>query len=344
MKLLKLTYLRYVTYSLVSLTLLVFAVVKCKFVLAPLVISILISLALCSVLSRVKKFIKNNFVAVTLVTGTLFAVIYLVVYLISSQISDFYNDYPDIEERIVMLITQTENLLENVFGISNLNFIEATEENKEQILSSASSTISSFFGNIGTFIAYISLIPIYIFLLLLYKNTIKITVKNILQSMQIKSRPLFNETTLLVQRYLKGLFLVMLILGLANSVGLFFIKVPYAFALGFLVAFLAIIPYIGVTIGAILVMLVSFIINQSVSQLISISILFGVIQFIEGNFVTPKIIGNKINLNPLLALIVLFVGEQLWGITGMIVALPLTAIISITIKNLKKESFLKPKV
>ncbi|NJB81840.1 AI-2E family transporter [Wenyingzhuangia aestuarii] len=343
MKILKLTYLQYVTYSLLAITLLVFAVVKCKFILAPLSIAILISLALCSVLTRVKRVVKSNFAAVTIVTGVLFTLVYLIIYLITSQVSDFYNSYPDIGDKIVLLISKLEKFLEKVLGVGNIDFIEATEDHKEQLISSASSLVASVFGNLGTLIAYVTFIPLYIFLILLYKDTIKDSVRGFLKPMQIKPKPLFKETTILIQNYLKGLFLVMLILGVANSVGLFFIKVPYAIALGFLVAFLTIIPYIGITIGAVLVMFVSFVINQSVPQLISISILFGVIQFVEGNFITPKIIGNKINLNPLLAIIVLIIGERLWGITGMIVVLPIAAIISIAVKNLKKETFLQPK-
>lgn len=343
MKILKITYLQYVVYSLLSLTLIVFAVVKCKFVLAPLSIAILISLALCSVLNRVKKVVKYNLLAVSIVTGVLFTAIYFIFFIISSQVSDFYNSYPDIGDKIVLLISKLEKLLENALGIKNINLIEATEENKEQLLSSASSLVASFFGNIGILITYITFIPLYIFLILLYKKTIKSSVKSFLKPMKIKSQPLFDETTILIQNYLKGLFLVMLLLGIANSIGLYFIKVPYAVALGFLVALFTIIPYVGVIIGALIVMFVSFVINQSVPQLISISILFGIIQFVEGNFVTPKIIGNKINLNPLLAIIVLVIGERLWGITGMIVVLPIAAIIAIAIKNLKKETFLQPK-
>ncbi|MDO6801961.1 AI-2E family transporter [Wenyingzhuangia sp. 1_MG-2023] len=343
MKFIKLTYLQYATYILIFATLCVYAIVKCKFVLAPLTIALLISLALSSVLSKVKSVLKSNFLSVTVVTVLLIAFLTLVLMLISSQVADFYDNYPNISDKILTLLNKIEDYFEGLLGIKNIDVLQATEENKEQLISSGSSVLFSLFGNVGGLISYITFVPLYIFLILLYKEKIKDFLKRLFQPMQIKYKPVFDEVTTLVQNYLKGLFLVMLILGFANSIGLLILGVPYSFVLGFMVAFLGIIPYIGITIGSFLVLFVSFVINGSVPQLIYISILFAVIQFIEGNFITPKIIGDKINLNPLLAIIVLLIGEQLWGIVGMIVALPLAAILFIIVNNLKETTFRKPK-
>ncbi|MGY5353096.1 AI-2E family transporter [Wenyingzhuangia sp. IMCC45533] len=344
MKFIRLNYVQYAASALISLIAAVYILIKCKFILAPLVIALLVSSALSSLLAKVKKIVKSNILAVTLVNVIFFSLVFGVFYVIGYQLIDFCDTHPDIGNKMSVLLRQFENSLESALGIRNIDFVETTEENSEEIIKSGSSILLSFIGDLGVFITYVTLIPLYIFLIMLYKDKIKLFIKKILLPLQINPNPVFAKTSTLVEDYLKGMLIIFLLLGLANGIGLLIIDVPYAFALGFIASLLAIIPYIGVVIGSLMVLFVSFVTQQSISQLISISILFGVIQFIEGNFLTPKIIGDKINLNPLFALIMLIVGEQLWGVIGMIVVLPITAIAMIMVHNLKDKLFLENKI
>ena len=132
----------------------------------------------------------------------------------------------------------------------------------------------------------------------------------------------------------------MLILASLNSIGLWALDVPYPLFLGFLTAAFSIIPYIGVVVGGVLVLAVSYAAQGSLSTLALIAALFAVIQFIEGNFITPYVVGNKVNINSFMAILVLLAGGQLWGIAGMIIAIPTTAAISIFAKQLKDKVYL----
>lgn len=342
MKLLKLSYLKYIAYTLISVALVILGIVSCKFFLAPFTVAVLISLALCPLLKRLKRIIPYHFIAVLIVVLLFFTSIGVVFYMIGVQVIDFYDKYPNLDEKLNILLSKFETFMEHSLGIKEINLTKTTQENKEHLISSASSYVISLFGSVGVFIANITLIPLYIFLLLLYKNFIKCQLKKIVKPLKIKEQSLFKETTLLIQNYLKGLFLVIFILAVCYSIGLFVIGVPYALSLGVLIALMAIVPYIGVLFGSLLVLFVSFVTQESVPQLITVSVFMGFVQFIEGNFLTPKVIGDKINLNPIFAILFLIIGEQIWGITGMIVVLPIVAIAQIGVKNLKKENFLHP--
>jgi len=341
MRLLKLTYIQYFFYTLLSLIAFGFIVKTSKIVLAPLILAIIISVALYPLLNNIQKKINSRFWSVTLLISLLSLFIGSLFYIMAIQFSNFYDDYPDISEKIMVLINQLEDIIQSTFGLTNFNIIEEVKENGDEILKSSTKTspVSSFLKNISGLVTYIVLIPIYIFLMLYYKSAIKRFIQMLFELMRIKASRVINEISILVQNYLKGIFTVILILGTVNSVGLFLLGVPYAFILGFMVAFFEIIPYIGILFGSTIVLFISYLDQGEPLTLLYIVILFSIVQFIEGNFLTPKIVGNRVNLNPLIAIIALLIGEQIWGVVGMIIALPRASIMIMIMKHMKSNAF-----
>lgn len=132
-----------------------------------------------------------------------------------------------------------------------------------------------------------------------------------------------------VKNYIVGLFIVITIIASLNSIGLIILGVKHALFFGILGALLTIIPYIGILIGSLIPALFSFVYTQSLWMPISVIILFSLVQFLEGNFITPNIIGNKENINPYIAILGLFVGGMLLGAVGIILAIPLLGILKI---------------
>jgi predicted PurR-regulated permease PerM len=127
------------------------------------------------------------------------------------------------------------------------------------------------------------------------------------------------------QNYLVGLLTVMFIVGVLNSIGLLLLGIDYPFFFGFLCALLLLIPYIGIIIGSLLPALVALATKDSFWYAIGVIGIFSFIQFIEGNFITPKITGSKVSINAFVSILSIVVFAMLWGTTGMILALPITA-------------------
>jgi len=127
--------------------------------------------------------------------------------------------------------------------------------------------------------------------------------------------------------------LLMLILGTLNTIGLLIVGIDYAFFFGFLAAILAIIPYIGTFLGGLLPTLYAFMSYDSYWYPIGVIIVFWFVQTLEGNFLSPKIVGGNLNLNAMTALISLIAGGFLWGISGMILFLPFMAIFKVFCEN-----------
>lgn len=340
MKLLKVSYIKYYFYTIISLIALVYVIKVSKIILAPLLLAVLISVALYPILNWIQKRITSRILSVSLLIFVLSTLLGAILYLMVLQFANFYEDYPNISNKLSHLLKQVEGVIKSELGLSSFNLAEMTQENSAEILSSgANNSILSILKSFTGLLTYLILIPLYIFLMLYYKPAIKRLVQISLEKLEIKATTVIKETSVLVQNYLKGMFTVMVILGFLNSLGLLLLGVPYAFILGFMVAVFGIVPYIGTLMGSVLVLIVSFLSQGDYLTLLYIVILFASIQFLEGNLLTPKIVGNKVNVNPFIAIIALLIGDQIWGVVGMIIALPSASIIMLIIKQLKSNAF-----
>ncbi len=157
------------------------------------------------------------------------------------------------------------------------------------------------------------------------------------------AKKILNKLYEVQQNYLIGLFTVMGIVGALNSFGLLILGIDNAFFFGFLAALLLLIPYIGIIIGSILPALVALATKDSLWYPLGVMVIFAFIQFIEGNFITPKITGSKVSINAFVAILSIILFSMLWGIAGMIVALPVIASLKVvfdTIPELKPYGFL----
>ena len=132
-----------------------------------------------------------------------------------------------------------------------------------------------------------------------------------------------------LSRYLGGLALVLLIQGVISAIGLFFIGVPYALALGAFVSVTAIIPYLGAFLGAVPALLVALTTPDALTDTLLTALLFLLVQQLEGNFLTPKIQGDTLHVHPILVFLAVIVGGALGGLFGVIVAVPALAVLRV---------------
>ncbi len=137
-----------------------------------------------------------------------------------------------------------------------------------------------------------------------------------------------TETKALIQRYLFGLLIEAALVAALNSIALLFLGIPYAILIGVIGALLNVIPYIGGVVAVALPMLLALVVKQPVDALY-VLIAYLVVQLIDNNFFVPKIVASKVKINALVSIIVVLVGNALWGVPGMFLSIPLTAIIKV---------------
>jgi len=132
-----------------------------------------------------------------------------------------------------------------------------------------------------------------------------------------------------MQDYILGLFMVIVIVAFLNTLGLTVIGIRYAVFFGFLAALLTIIPYVGIFIGSLLPILYALVTTDSLFYPVAIAVVFWLVQVLEGNLITPNVVGNKVQLNPFAAILALLVGGAIWGPAGMILFIPFVAMLKV---------------
>ena len=141
------------------------------------------------------------------------------------------------------------------------------------------------------------------------------------------ARALWDDLAQALSRYLGGLALILVIQGAASAVALWLIGVPYPLALGAWVSITAVIPYVGAWIGAVPAVLVAF--SVSPEAVVLTIIAFVAIQQLEGNVLTPRIQGQTIGVPSLIIFLAVLGGGALFGLLGMLFALPALAVLRV---------------
>ena len=200
--------------------------------------------------------------------------------------------------------------------------------NNMKLISSVSGDVASYiFSGIQRTIVFMALVPIYIFFMLYYRANLITFIRRISSKNNYAEKYLaIRDIKAMIQRYLSGLSLVILIVATLNTIALLLFGIDYAIFIGVLTGLLIIIPYIGVFFGALIPVAVALATKDSMYIPLGILGSYIFVQFIEGNFITPRIVGDSINLNPL----VIIIGLIIFGsIGGILVAVPCLATLKI---------------
>jgi predicted PurR-regulated permease PerM len=197
----------------------------------------------------------------------------------------------------------------------------------DTVLMSGSSVITGFVNSV--------LILFVMFYLLIDWNQFFQYVKNLVpKRAQETVHHLAMHTDGLLSQYLNGMVIVVSIMSAFYSIGLSLIGIRGAVALGVFTALMIVIPYIGITIGLTLATLSALLQFGPGSEIISVLILFGVGQFLEGFFLTPRLVGERIGLHPVAVLFALLFFGKLFGFFGVLLALPISAVSLVLVQYL----------
>ena len=133
--------------------------------------------------------------------------------------------------------------------------------------------------------------------------------------------------------YIRGQMLDSLIIGILSIIALYILKIDYYFFIGAIAGLANMIPYLGPIVGAVPAILVSLMGTPSITPIIWIAVSFALIQLIDNVIISPLIVAKSVNIHPLLVIIVIFIGERLLGVLGMLIAVPVTGILNVIFKE-----------
>ncbi|MFI4941409.1 MAG: AI-2E family transporter, partial [Burkholderiales bacterium] len=141
----------------------------------------------------------------------------------------------------------------------------------------------------------------------------------------------------LLAQYLRGQLTVMLVLAAYYSIALTLCGFDVAMPVGLITGLLVFIPYLGFGLGLTLALMAAVLQFDGLHGLISVAIVYGFGQILEGFFLTPRLVGERIGMHPLAVIFALLAFAQLFGFVGVLVALPTSAIVMVAIKHLRRH-------
>jgi predicted PurR-regulated permease PerM len=270
------------------------------------------------------------FICLILVIGLIWGLLLLVI----NQLSVFSEELPAYSSKVTDLLNKLQIFVEQKLNIRKGKQGAELQKYGLEALKNSGEYISNFLSGTSNLLANASLVPIYVFFFLYYRDFLRTFLQKLFKSTKVsKVNSVISKIYEVVQSYLLGLFFVILIVAILNSAGLMILKIDYAIFLGTFAAFLLLIPYIGITIGSLLPIIIALLTKDSLLYAVAVLGLFLAVQALESNFITPYVVGSKVSINSFVAIIALLLGGQLWGMAGLVLALPFIAIIKVIFDN-----------
>lgn len=331
-------------YILISLVIIIYGMYILSDLLIPLIFSVIFALLLMPFCQFLERHRFPRWLSISVAILFTLSILSLLFYIVYIQIMDLEEVLPQLTEKAEVWYRKGQILIRRNFHISRTQqkvegqkYLTEFLKNNSGIIGNTLSTTTGLLGNL-------TIIPLYIFLLLLYRDFIRVFFYKIFKSVSShRIDVVLKKVKDVVINYVVGLGMVIGIIGTLNTLGLYLLDIEHAIFFGFLASFLVLIPYIGIAIGSLLPMLFALITKDSAWYALGVAALFFGIQMLEGNFITPYIVGSKVSVNSMAAIIALIIFGNLWGIGGLVLALPITAIIKVifdSIEELRPYGFL----
>jgi len=324
------------TYFLLFVALVVAFLYVGKRLWVLIVASLLFSFLVLPFCKKMESWKMPRMLAAGISVVALMAIIIGLVSFISWEMMSFMADFPALKASIDDKIKVINSYVESNYSISRREQTLWVQSKTSDLLNSGASTLLRFFSATGSFIATFVLIPITMFFMLQYREKFKKFLELMNPARHEHTLEVSRKISRVSQMYIRGLFIDILILTVLNSIGFLLLGLKYAILLALIAAVLNVIPYIGVLIGSLIPVAVALITKDSISYAVGAWGVCAVVQFLDNNFITPKVVGSSVNLNPLTSILALMVGALVWGVIGMVLSIPLAGMFKVVCDNVEQ--------
>ena len=295
-------------------------------VLVPFAFAGLIAILLNPVYAFLESKKINKILAIVLTILLAVLVVAGIMFFLSAQIAQFGEMLPQLETKFFTLLHEAQALITEQFGVSVAKQTSMVKDAMNGSKAFVGKTLNTVVG----MLTFLVLIPLYVFLLLFYKPLLLNFIFEVFEEDHSeKVAEILQETKGAVQSYIVGLMIEMSIIAVLNSAALLIIGVKYAVLLGVIGAILNLIPYIGGIIAIALPVLMSLITGNSMATPLFIVGAYTLIQFVDNNVIVPRIVSSKVSVNALISILIVLLGGNLWGVSGMFLSIPFVAVLKI---------------
>ncbi len=338
---LNINHIKNIVLVLLAIALIVFFLYILKPVILPLIIACLLAFLLFPAYKRLTGWRVPRLLAAGICVLLSVLLFMGIAAILIWQLFGFANDFDLIKTNTAVALNSVVDWIEHTTHYSKNEQMAMLQERFNQSISNFTGYAFSAVNTIMTTLVSATLVAIYTFLLLIYNQKFNrilgLIVKN--KEKLEASKEVITAISKVGKQFLKGTLMDVLIISALASIGFLIIGLKQAIFLGILLAVLNIIPYVGATLGAVIPLLVGIVYNNDWRIGLAAVAVCIAVQFIDNNFVMPKVVGSSVSINPLFSTLALIIGFMLWGVTGMILSIPLMGIFKVVCDHVEE---LKP--
>lgn len=189
-------------------------------------------------------------------------------------------------------------------------------------------------GTLLTILGYVVLTPILTFYLLKDWDRMRHRVTDLFpRSKREDWLDFFTEYNALVSRYLRGQVLAAASVGVLTALGLWILGFPSAALIGTVAGVFNLVPYLGLVVSLIPALIIALVSGGVLANLIKLAIVFGVVQFLDGSVIGPRIVGESVGIHPVWVMLALALGGFFFGFPGLLLAVPAAVLIKLLLTH-----------
>lgn len=318
------------TYLLIGASLLVYVLHKLDGIVLPLFFAALLAVLLLPIVRRLEKWGWPPVLAIITALLVLVLAVAGLFMLFGSQLLELRTELPLLQKKLLVMFDEGQQWAHQRFGLDVMSKEELINTSVKSIKKSAGGYLGSTLSTTAGVLSVVTLVPIYVFCFLYYRDHMRqFMFRFVNPDKRTSVLHTLDNIQRVVQAYISGLLTVIVIVAVLNGIGLLVLGVKFAIFFAAFASVMAVIPYIGIMVGAAIPALVTLVETGSPARAAAVVGVFMVVQFLEGNFITPMVTGSKVSINPMAAIIALILGGQLWGTAGMILSIPLVAVLKV---------------
>ena len=313
-----------------------FLLLQGKGLLFPFLFAMFFAFLLMPLEKWIFRWVPNKAFSITTCVLLVLGAIGGLTFIFGYQLIEIISDMTSIQEQLKDGVTAIVTFLDQKMPFIDMSADKASiNQIMTRLLEAPVQYVGAGISSGASFLINAALTLIYTIFLLIYKEAFKdFLMIQFSKDQREELESVLTQSVHLIQRYLVGMVTVIVILAFLNCAGLLLIGVEHAVFWGVLAAFLVIIPYIGTTLGGLFPFLYSLATAEHAWQPFAVVGMYLFIQQLEGNFITPKIVGSSVRINPFFALIGIVIMGALMGIGGIILAIPMMAILKLVAEEI----------
>ena len=304
--------------------------------LIPLTFGALLAMLLLPLTKWLQAKGVNKALAIVLSILALVAFFALVIYFISWQISDIASNATKIEQQLNTKYHQAQQFIARQLGISPEKQQQMIQKQQQSSSGQMGTMITGFLAGLGSFLTNTLLVLVYIFLFIYFRYRLKgFIVRLVPPAQRENALDVVSNAQKVAQKYLGGLAMMIVLLWVMYGIGFTIVGVKNALFFAIICGLLEIVPFVGNLTGTALTLTMSLVQGGGMNLVIGILVTYALVQFIQTYLIEPLVVGAEVSINPLFTIVGLVAGELLWGIPGMVLAIPLMGIAKIVFDHVE---------